>query len=138
MDKMEQKIQDLLGGYLKSSRLSETGSGDHLDQDTIAAFTDGVLSERESAPVVSHLVDCSFCLHVSAEILRLSNAFGEVGATMPITRNEPSSVSEVLNGLFAKIFGTSDGAVFAHNEEESSSDNDLEEKAQDDEQSNVK
>lgn len=123
MDKMEHKIQDLLSGYLRSSRSSSDAvSGKHLDQDTIAAFTDGVLSDRESAPVISHLVDCSFCLHVSAEIIKLNDAFGEMSATMPITRNEPTSVSEVLNGLFAKIFGTSDGAVFAHNEDERSED----------------
>lgn len=123
MDKMEEKIQNLLGRYLRSSHLSmDTVSGEHLDQDTIAAFTEGVLSERESAPIVSHLVACSFCLHVSAEMIRLSEAFEESKATKPITVSEPTRVSEVLNGLFTKIFGTSDGAVFAHNEDEKSND----------------
>ena len=31
--------------------------------------------------------------------------------------SEPSRVSGVLSGLLSRIFGTSDGAVFAHNEE---------------------
>lgn len=132
MNKREEKIQNLLGHYLRSSRSGmDAVSGEHLDQDTISAFTEGVLSERESAPVISHLVDCSFCLHVSAEIIRLSDAFGEVGATMPITSSQPTSVSEVLNGLFAKIFGTSDGAVFAHNEEEKPEDKKSDEEPQD-------
>lgn len=123
MDKMEEKIQNLLGRYLRSSRSSmDTVSGEHLDQDTIAAFTEGVLSKRESAPVISHLVDCSFCLHVSAEMIRLNEAFAESKATKPITVAEPTRVSEVLNGLFTKIFGTSDGAVFAHNEDDKSND----------------
>jgi hypothetical protein len=43
---------------------------------------------------------------------------------------EPTKVSEVLSGLFSKIFGTTDGAVFAHNETEGSEE-DKDEEAKD-------
>ena len=58
----EAKIQDLISRYL-SLRVKD-GSGDpgaHIDQDSLSAFVEGTLSERESAPVVGHLVGCSFC-----------------------------------------------------------------------------
>jgi hypothetical protein len=37
----------------------------------------------------------------------------------PASASEPHKLSEVLSGLLNKIFGTADGAVFAHNEKES-------------------
>lgn len=110
-------IQALLGGYL-ATRRGTNPAGGHIEQDTIAAFVEGNLSEREAGPVISHMADCGFCLHVSAELIRLDTAFAETPAMVTETASEPGKISEVLSGLFAKIFGTSDGAVFAHNEEE--------------------
>ncbi|MBK9163698.1 MAG: hypothetical protein IPM21_07285 [Acidobacteria bacterium] len=110
-------IQALLGGYL-ATRRGTNPAGGHIEQDTIAAFVDGNLSEREAGPVISHMGDCGFCLHVSAELIRLDTAFAEIPAMVTETAGEPGKVSEVLSGLFAKIFGTSDGAVFAHHEDE--------------------
>lgn len=132
----EAAMENLIGQYLNArSRANVSGSatGTHLDHDSLAAFTEGNLSEREAKPIVSHLVDCSFCLHVTAELVRLDMAFAESPAAAPIAETaEPSRVSEVLSGLLSKIFGTNDGAVFAHNEKDeeekkSSEDEDSEE-----------
>lgn len=122
MNPQEMRIQGLLDRYLVSreaGRRSSDISSPHLDQDSIAAFAEGNLSEREAKPIVSHLVDCSFCRNVTAEIVRLDAAFAE--SEMPVNvvaSSEPTKISEVLSGLFSKIFGTSDGAVFAHNEDD--------------------
>lgn len=118
IDKMtpqEIKIQGILSRYLTSRKPPEPET--HLDQDTLAAFTEGSLSERETKPVVAHLVECSFCRHITAELVRLDLAFAEDEA-LPRTAEtgEPSKISAVLSGLFAKMFGT--GEVFAHNEDE--------------------
>ncbi len=114
----EAAIQDLVGQFLKVRSANELGraaTGPHLDQDSLAAFTEGALSEREAKPIVSHLVDCSFCRHITAELVRLDMAFAETPVTVAATEaSEPKKVSEVLGRLISRIFGTTDGAVFAH------------------------
>ena len=121
MNSQEAMMQGLIGRYLKVRSANERNSsaqGPHLDNDSLAAFTEGNLSELEARPMVSHLVDCSFCRHVTAELIRLDLAFADNSVMSPAAEtSEPSRVSGVLSGLLSRIFGTSDGAVFAHNEE---------------------
>ena len=114
------QIQGLLDRYLRSqnSRNNSALQEQHLDEDSLAAFTDGNLSEREARPIVSHLVDCSFCRHVTAELIRLDLAFADEGVQIAAIENQPSKISEVLSNLLSRIFGTNDGAVFAHEEKE--------------------
>ncbi|CAN5633116.1 hypothetical protein BH24ACI3_BH24ACI3_10310 [soil metagenome] len=133
MNPQEEKIQALMNSYLAArERGRDEAVSLHVDEDSLAAFAEGRLGERESRPVVSHLVDCSFCRHVSAQLIRLTSEFAESEtetAASPIV--EPARISEVLSGLLTKIFGTSDGAVFAHEEkdEEEREEKDPEEKA---------
>lgn len=119
MNPREIKIQGLLDSYLRNTPL---GNGfeekDHLDEDTVTAFVEGNLSEREAKPVTSHLVGCSYCRHITAEMIKLDLAFAEDTRTPEVSNAEPARVSEVLNGILSRIFGTSDGAVFAHEEKE--------------------
>ena len=110
-------IQALLGGYLATRKEANPAAG-HIEQDTIAAFVEGNLSEREAGPGLSPIVDCGFCPKVSAEVIPLDAAFAEAPVAVAEAAAEPGKISEVLSGLFTKIFGTSDGAVFAHHEEE--------------------
>lgn len=121
------KIQGLLDRHFASgiSFVSSVTEAGHLDEDSIAAFVDGNVSEREALPMVRHLIDCSFCRHVTAELVKLDAAFAENGAvtTQPASK-EPTRVSEVLSGIMERIFGTGDAAVFAHSEE----DEDMDEK----------
>ncbi len=122
MNAQEATMQGLIGRYLRVRSAKDqnaSANGPHLDNDSLAAFIEGNLSELEARPLVSHMVDCSFCRHVTAELIRLDLAFADSPAISPAAEmSEPSRVSAVLNGLLSKIFGTSDGAVFAHNEKD--------------------
>ena len=117
----EIKIQGLLDRYLqfRSANTSFSGNENHLDEDLLTAFVEGRLGERESPSIIKHLIDCSFCLHVTGELTKLNAAFAdEEPVVTPVLSKEPMKISEVLNGLLSKIFGPSDNAVFAHQEEE--------------------
>lgn len=122
-------IQGLLGNYLRfRSANSSLTSDKHLDDDSLTAFVEGNLSERESTPIVSHLVDCSFCRHVTAELVKLDFAFAGEEAPAPVVESAPTSVSDVLNNLLSRIFGTSDSAVLAHQEPEEKEDEEADKK----------
>lgn len=117
----EMQIQGLLDRYLHSQASNRnTALEEHLDEDLLTAFTEGNLNEREAEPIVAHLVDCSFCRHVTAELVRLDLAFAGEDVQIIAADNQPSKISEVLNNLLSRIFGTNDGAVFAHQEKEDS------------------
>jgi hypothetical protein len=116
------QIQGVIDRYLRSKKASSDNSiapEHHLDEDSLSAFTEGNLSRREAQPIVSHLVDCSFCRHVTAELIRLDLAFaGEEIQPSAAVESQPSKISEVLSNLLSRIFGTNDGAVFAHQEQQ--------------------
>ena len=120
------KIQGLLESYLTAreiQRSAESISSEHLDEDSLSAFVEGRISERESTPVVSHLVDCSFCRHVTTELIRLDAALAENETiAVPALTKEPSKVSEVLSGILERMFGTGEPAVFAHSDEKKDED----------------
>jgi hypothetical protein len=119
------QIQGLLDRFLRSkvSLNNSTTQERHLDEDSLAAFTEGNLGEREALPIVSHLVNCSFCRHVTAELVRLDLAFADDEVRIGVNENQPLSISETLNGLLSRIFGTNDSAVFAHQEKEEDLEN---------------
>ncbi len=129
----EIRVQGLLDGLL-NQRFRDSGAGheSHLEEDSLTAFVEGNLNEREAEPIVAHLVDCSFCLHVTSELVKLDLAFVDEPVAPPVVEGQPTKVSEVLNGLFSRIFGTGDGVVFAHqeSEEESVEENEGEESAE--------
>ncbi len=118
------QIQELLGKFLQvnsSIHSSELSGESHLDEDSLAAFVEGNLERRESQPIINHLVNCSFCRHITAELVKLDYAFAGIEETRTANvngNNEPSKISEVLSGLLSRIFGGNDGAVFAHHESE--------------------
>jgi hypothetical protein len=124
----EIRIQGLLDRYLKRQSSNLSTQQNHLDEDSLTAFVEGNLSEREAKPIVTHLVDCSFCRHVTAELVRLDLAFADEPVHSVVEESQPSRISEVLTGLLAKIFGTGDGAVFAHHETEEKAEEDEEKK----------
>lgn len=116
----EIRIQGLIDYYLKAKTENNLQfEVQHLDEDSLAAFVEGNLSQRESQPIVNHLIDCSFCRHITAELVRLDLAFaGEEVLAVAAQSEQPSKISEVLHGLLSRIFGTNDGVVFAHEEKE--------------------
>lgn len=118
----EERTQRLIGRYLKALEIrsrSTAANGPHMDEDTLSAFVEGSLSERETAPVIRHLVDCSFCRHVSTELIRLDAALVDKPyEQITATESSPTRISDVLSRLFSKILGQNEGAVFAHNDEQ--------------------
>lgn len=121
-------IQGLLDSYLRVRPNTIESQGQHLDDDSLSAFVEGSLSETESKPVTTHLINCGFCRNVTAELVRLELAFADDAAH--ISTETPTKVSEVMNGFFARLFGSSIGEVFAHQEpdEEKKSGSEEEEK----------
>ena len=119
------RFQSLLGRYLQFRSVSDTGQAEnlHLDEDTLAAFTEGNLTMREATPIVGHLSDCSFCRHKTSELIRLDLAFaGDKISPNTVESREPAKVSEVLGGILSRLFGTGDAAVFAHEEKPEETD----------------
>jgi len=119
----DSQIQRLLANFLRLNSTDDKAEilrEQHLDEDTAAAFVEGNLNFRQSAPIINHLIGCSFCRHITAELVKLDLAFAEVEITHPtqIEKSEPAKISEALNGLLSRIFGSADGAVFAHQEHE--------------------
>jgi hypothetical protein len=126
MNPQESNIQGILAKYLTSRRPTNPGGG-HLDQDTLAAFTEGSLTELEARPAVSHLVDCSYCRHITAQLVRLDLEFAEEAAPALSQDTQPAKISEVLSGLLSKMFGTSENAVFAHEDKDKDEEKEKEE-----------
>lgn len=124
MNRAESKIVSALGDFLRTRQIIAPTEPDsaHLDDDVLSAFVEGNLSETEAVPVVSHLADCSYCLRVSAELIRLDAEFAEETPVIPAVKLETQGIGEVLGGIFARIFGTDKGAVFAHEEKPDSED----------------
>jgi len=125
----DDSFRELLGRYLNLSTLRNPRS-EHLDQDTLSSFAEGNLSGRESKPVVSHLADCSFCRKITSELVRLDLASEGSKTDVAHVEQSSSKVSEVLSGFLARIFGSADSTVFAHQEpaeEEEDSNKDKEE-----------
>ncbi len=114
------KLQRLLNRYLrlKVSTDGLTIKEPHLDEDLLTAFVEGNLARRETRPVIGHLINCSFCRHLTAELVKLDLAFADEEMIISKNESQPAKVSEVLNGLLARIFGNSENAVFAHQEKE--------------------
>jgi hypothetical protein len=127
-DTQNARIQGLLARYLE---LRSAGSGreirnGHLDEDTLNAFTEGTLSEREALPIVRHLADCGFCRHKTTELVRLELEFDDMNEPVLVREtSEPASVSSVLSGILSRIFGTSEAAVFAHEEKTDENENNV-------------
>lgn len=116
------EVHALLDRYLASRRILKSSAAEtsvHLDEDALSTFLEGALSQRELAPVVTHLVECGFCLHKTAKLVRLDLELAEVTGTVHTAESpQPQRISAVLSELFSKIFGTNDAAVFAHQEKE--------------------
>jgi hypothetical protein len=91
-------------------------TGTHLDEDALSTFTEGRLSEQESAPVVRHLVACSFCRNITAQLVRLDSEVGETAqGTATPAQEEPGRIRRLLEDLASRVFASQeDDAVFAY------------------------
>jgi len=110
-----QQIGQLLGAFLKSKK-SETLTAAHLDEDSISAFVDGTLSNREAEPIMKHLVGCSPCRKITAQLARLAEELNEQPEAMPSAAPQTSRLQQFLQTLGLSSLGLGDEAVFAHND----------------------
>jgi hypothetical protein len=116
----ELNIQKLIDRFLhlRASGQDFEKNEEHLDEDSLTAFIEGNLVKREAEPVITHLVACSFCRHITSELIKLDFAFAGDFAPVSVSNGSPSKISEVLQGLFSRIFASTDNTVFAHQENE--------------------
>ncbi len=129
------QIQGVVDRHLRTKAAFDNPAAQtrHIDEDSLTAFAEGTLSRRETEPVVKHLVECSFCRHVTAELVKLDLAFASDDVVQATTNeNQPSKISEVLNNLLSRIFGTNEGAVFAHEEKNEDAENQKKSKDEED------
>jgi hypothetical protein len=108
----EETIKKLLEIYLISSPAIPENE-DHLDDDVLSAFIEGTLSKRELKPIMSHLVKCAFCRHLTAEIIKFDSIISEE----PISQTaEPTKLSETINKILSELFQTAPTPIEAFEE----------------------
>ncbi|HEY0404234.1 MAG TPA: zf-HC2 domain-containing protein [Pyrinomonadaceae bacterium] len=88
-------------------------AGAHLDEDALSAFIEGRLSDRESGPIVSHLVGCNSCRRFTAALMRLESEVGDAEAIERPADEEPGRIRRLLEDLAARVLPVSD-EVFAY------------------------
>lgn len=119
-------MRRLIGAYLTRKASLEqpaVASFGHLDEDAFNAFVEGRLSEAQAVPYVSHLVQCGFCRHITAELARLQTELGNESVSQAIPQTagspEPGRIRRLLESLAARVVPSmDDNAVFAYHEPE--------------------
>lgn len=118
MSAEEVRIQGLLDAFLRSEGRTGSPVGEHLDEDTIAAFADASLSEREAQGAILHLISCDACRRLTSDLNRIATELEEMPVSVP-EGSAPASISEVMSDVLARLFGQApDSAVAAYKEEE--------------------
>ncbi|MEO6392400.1 MAG: hypothetical protein ABIP75_11150 [Pyrinomonadaceae bacterium] len=109
-------ISLLVDNYLRRpGSPAEANSGQHFDEDALSAFVEGALSEKESVPMVKHLVGCGLCRRFTAELSALRVELGEIDENQTVAPPEPSNIRQFLAALAERIGLTAeDDAVFAY------------------------
>lgn len=115
-----QTFENLLSLFLQNRQTgAEVTSGqNHLDEDTLSAFVEGSLSEREAVPVLSHLVDCGVCRGISSQLARLATSFEEAPSTVSNSSAQTSQLAAFWKNLTQKVFNPFEDAVVAYKDDE--------------------
>jgi hypothetical protein len=120
-NKETESIRRLIQARLQHHTLEDAPVGSaasaHLDEDALSAFAEGRLGERESAPLIKHLIACGFCRRITAQLIRLDHELGPLEATVKRTdvEDEPGRLRRFLADLAARVLPSSDDdAVFAY------------------------
>ena len=115
-NKESERLRSMVHHHLhrKSSLAQTLTTGAHLDEDMLTAFTEGRLGENESAPVVKHLVGCSSCRRITAQLIRLDTELAGEEHPAPITQEEPNRIRRLLSDLAARVLPSSETEIFAY------------------------
>ena len=109
------RMRDIVAQRLKSvavSELSNLPAGSHLDEDLIAAFVEGRLTDTECKPVLSHLAACGLCRRTSAQFVQLENQIDD--EVSPAAEEEPGRLEALLSRLRAAVPSAGEEVVFAY------------------------
>jgi hypothetical protein len=89
--------------------------GAHLDEDSLSAFVEGRLGDKESVPVVRHLVGCDSCRNITAQLIRLDTELSGIETEAPPPAEEPGRIRSLLANLASRVLPSSeDEVVFAY------------------------
>ena len=110
------RIREIVAQRLKSvaaSELSNLPAGSHVDEDVIAAFVEGRLTDAECKPVLSHLAACGLCRRTSAQFVQLEN---QIDDEIPsaTTDEEPGRLEALLSRLRSAVPLANEEVVFAY------------------------
>ena len=112
-------LQQLIELRLKARLRQETlakAADDHPDEDMVNALVEGRLEDNESAVLISHLVGCAPCLHLTSELLRAEPEMDQVSSSA-----EPAAEPGPLRRFLDRVAGSlapsiEEDAVFAYGE----------------------
>ena len=108
------RMREIVAQRLKSvaaSELSNLPAGAHVDEDLIAAFVEGRLTDTECRPVLSHLAACGLCRRTSAQFVQLENQI-DADIVTPADE-EPGRLEALLSRLRSAVPSAHD-EVFAY------------------------
>ena len=113
--KKKDRMREIVARRLKSvaaSELSNLPAGSHVDEDLIAAFVEGRLTDTECKPVLSHLAACGLCRRASAQFVQLENQID--ADVMTPADEEPGRLEALLSRLRSAVPSVNDEVVFAY------------------------
>lgn len=108
------RMREIIAQRLKSvavSELSNAPASSHVDEDLIAAFVEGRLTDTECKPVLSHLAACGLCRRTSAQFVQLEN---QIDADMTPADEEPGRLEALLSRLRSAVPTAGEEVVFAY------------------------
>jgi anti-sigma factor RsiW len=109
------RMREIVAHHLKSvaaSELSNLPAGSHVDEDLIAAFVEGRLTDTECKPVLSHLAACGLCRRTSAQFVQLENQIDAEIVTP--ADEEPGRLEALLSRLRSAVPVANEEVVFAY------------------------
>jgi hypothetical protein len=111
---------------LRFSDESLSPSTEHLDADSMTAFVEGRLEDAEARPLISHLINCASCLHLTAELIRYESETEDINnASLPDESAGP--LRRFFDRLTAgAVPSLTEDAVFAYNEKENGNEEEAE------------
>ncbi len=115
LDAEQLAIARMVEVRLRSNAVRAETSSTHPDSDLMNSFVEGRLESDQEQFLISHLVKCSSCRQLTAQLARATPDENEVGnAIAPI--EEPSLVDGLIERLRRSFVPSTDDAVFAYQE----------------------
>lgn len=115
----DERLVRIVAGSLRAARGSTASDASlHLDDDTLSALCEGALTKRESSAAVAHLAECSYCRHISAELVRLAAETEPIETGIERVGEGSTGLAGSLSSWFAGLFSNSGAEVFAHQDDE--------------------